>query len=159
MNNMRLKLLADNFEAHKTVEKWYFDEWVSSIQNVTIDRVERKLAQSINRNVAPLMLLAKEDENIVGAAELKIREMDIYPDYEFWLGGVYVDEPARGRGIGKALVDGIVDCAKNAGISKLYLQTESLSGGLYLNCGFSPIESVAYKGRQVLVMTSELDLT
>jgi hypothetical protein len=34
----------------------------------------------------------------VGAAELKNRETAIFPEYEYWLGGVYVVEKARGQG-------------------------------------------------------------
>lgn len=155
---MVIELLVDNFYTHKIVAKWYFDEWLSSVPNVTIDRVENKLAKAINRETAPLMVLAKDDDHLLGAAELKIREMDIYPQYEHWLGGVYVEESARGQGVGKALTLDVINRARKAGIGKLYLQTESLSGGLYADCGFKPIEEVEYKGYRVLVMVADLEV-
>ncbi|ENY72203.1 N-acetyltransferase GCN5 [Aeromonas diversa CDC 2478-85] len=154
---MKLELLADNLNALDTVAKWYFDEWISAIPGVTIDRVKNKLSKSVNRESAPLLVIAKKDNELLGAAELKIREMDIYPEYEFWLGGVYVDEGSRGNGIGRALTENIIQRAKKIGIKKLYLQTEALSGGLYSSCGFMPIEQVEYKGHNVLVMVAELD--
>ncbi len=154
---MKLELLADNFEAHKTVAKWYFDEWVSSIPGVTIDRVESKLAKATNRNSAPLIVLAKEHDELVGAAELKLHEMDVYPNFEHWLGGVYVKESVRGNGTGKILAMDVIKRARAVGISKLYLQTEALDGGLYAHCGFRPIEKIEYKGHHVLVMVAELD--
>jgi GNAT superfamily N-acetyltransferase len=49
------------------------------------------------------------DGKLIGAAQLKIREMDIYPGREFWLGAVYVDPAARGQGIGELLVKRIED--------------------------------------------------
>lgn len=96
-------------------------------------------------------------KKLLGAAELKTREMDIYPDYEHWLGGVYVESSERGKGIGRLLTLDIIDRAKRFGIKRLYLQTESLSGGLYAECGFKPLETVEYKGRHVLVMVAKLD--
>lgn len=101
-----------------------------------------------------MLVLAEEGGEVLGAAELKIREMDIYPDYEFWLGGVYVDEPRRGRGVASALVREVLSRARAAGIERLYLQTEDLSGGLYRRHGFEPIEEVDYKGHRVVVMVA-----
>jgi GNAT superfamily N-acetyltransferase len=154
---MKLELLADDPDSHKTVAKWYFDEWVSAIPGVTIDRVENKLSKAINRDSAPLIVLAKHGDELIGAAELKRHEMDIYPNYEYWLGGVYVKNTFRQKGVGKALTQDVMARAKSLGIRKLYLQTESLNGGLYQRCGFEGIEEVDYKGHRVLVMVAELD--
>lgn len=109
---MKIELLADNLNALDRVAKWYFDEWISAIPGITIDRVKNKLSKSVNRESVPLLVIAKKDNELLGAAELKIREMDIYPEYEFWLGGVYVDEGSRGCGIGRALTENIIQRAK-----------------------------------------------
>jgi len=65
---MKLELLTDNFEAHKIVAKWYFDEWLSSIPGVTIEQIENKLAKATNRQSAPLIALAKDNGKLLGAA-------------------------------------------------------------------------------------------
>jgi len=153
---MKLELLADDPDAYKTVAKWYFDKWVCLIPGVTIDRLENKLSKAINRNSAPLLVLAKDRDELVGAAELKLHEMDIFPEYEYWLGGVYVKDTSRGNGIGKALTLDVKERAKSAGVKRLYLQTESLDGGLYRSCGFEDIDEVDYKGYRVLVMVAEI---
>jgi N-acetylglutamate synthase-like GNAT family acetyltransferase len=95
------------------------------------------------------LVVAKASGILVGAAELKIREMDIYPQYKFWVGGVYVVPNQRGKGIASKLVVDIISRARNAGIDKLYLQTQDLSGGVYARHGFKPIEEVDSKGVQV----------
>lgn len=154
---MKLELLADNPSACKRVAKWYFDQWLSDVPEISLSKVENKLAKSINRESAPLIVLAKISDDIVGAAEFKIREMEIYPEYEFWLGGVYVDIAHRGKGIASRMVQDVLKRAQKAGAGKLYLQTEDLTGGLYTACGFKPLQEVDYKGHHVLVMVVDLD--
>ena len=151
---MELALLADNPEAVDKVAKWYFDEWASAISGATLDRVVEKVSTFVSRESAPMLVLAKEAGEVIGAAELKTREMDIYPDYEFWLGGVYVDEKKRGRGVASSLVSEVLSRARAAGIKRLYLQTENLSGGLYTQHGFKPLGEVNDKGHRVLVMVA-----
>jgi GNAT superfamily N-acetyltransferase len=58
---------------------------------------------------------------IVGTASLKYREMDIYPEKEHWLGGVFVSAEYRGRGIATRLVDGALEMARTLGVKMLYL--------------------------------------
>lgn len=150
-------LLADDPDAYKQVAKWYFEQWLFDVPGMTIERVESKLASYINRETTPLMVLAKKENVLLGAAELKIREMDIYPEYEFWLGGVYVQEDARGEGVASQLVKDVIARAQKIGVKTLYLQTERLDGGVYLTLGFRIIECVNYKGCDVAVMSAEID--
>ena len=152
---MKLELLADNPDSSKPIARWYFDEWAGS--GVELGDVENSVSAYCERNCAPLLVLAQEGNKLLGAAQLKIREMKRYPEFEFWLGGVYVEENSRGRGVGKALTLDIIRRAKKAGVGKLYLQTESLTGGMYVECGFRAVEQVENKGRQVLVMTIDLN--
>jgi GNAT superfamily N-acetyltransferase len=95
----------------------------------------------------------------VGAAELKNREMAIFPEYGYWLGGVYIVEKARGQGVASMLVTEILCCARRAGISKLYLQTENLTGGIYCRHGFKAVEEVNNKGVHVLLMVADTGIS
>ena len=153
---MELSLLADNPEAADTVAQWYFDEWASSVPGVTVEKVKHKVAQSTNRHTAPMVVLASDGGVLIGAAELKLREMDIFPEYEYWLGGVYVDEARRGNGIASLLVKQVIERASKAGIDQLYLQTQALDGGIYAGLGFSSVKKVNYNGYDVLVMRAEI---
>lgn len=154
---MELVLLADDPSAIEKVAGWYFEEWASDVEGVTLEQVVTKVSTFTGRDTAPMSVLAKEGDEIVGAAEFKIREMDIYPDYEFWMGGVFVDKEHRGKGVAAALVSEVLCRAKGAGVERLYLQTEDLSGGLYRQHGFEPLEEVVYKGIRVLVMEAILE--
>ena len=83
----------------------------------------------------------------MGAAQLKYREMaETFPDYEHWLGGVYIAPEYRGRAIGSALADEIARRAPYCGLETLYLQTERLDGGLYRELGWKPVTRVKVHG-------------
>jgi len=156
---MEYMLLTDDPSAYKQVAAWYFDEWLSGLPGMSVEKVALKLSSYDNRDKAPLLVLAKLNGELMGAAELKIREMDIYPEYEYWIGGVYVKSSARGKGIAANLVKEVIKQAKAQAIDQLYLQTLKLNGGLYSKLGFGFIEEVDYLGHHVAVMTANLNKT
>lgn len=153
---MEFSLLADNPSAARIVAKWYFDEWCRDTGRHSLDFVQKNVAAASSKETAPMLVLCHIDNELVGAAELKNREMDAFPEYEFWLGGVYVQTDYRGKGIGFALVSEVIKRAKKANIKQLYLQTENLSGGLYTKFGFNHLHQVDSKGVHVTVMHAEL---
>jgi len=150
---MNFVLLADEPAAATTVARWYFDEWGAESPGVTIEKVIKQVSLASSRETAPLIVLAKKEGKVIGAAELKIREMKIYPDYEYWIGGVYIHSEERGLGVGSLLVRNVLGRAAAAGIRTLYLQTMDLTGGIYARLGFQPVEQVNYAGTDVLVMS------
>ncbi len=153
---LKFEFLADRQDAIPVVAKWYFEEWGYNVPgnsiSASIDRITRK----VNREHPPLHILAVEDEKVIGVAQLKLHEMDIYPDREFWLGGLFVTPKFRGEGIGLALANKIAMISADFGIKELYLQTEALDGGLYQQIGWHLIETVRYKGVHVAVMVRNI---
>lgn len=147
-----LVLLSDRPDAASTVADWYLDEWGKRLPGLTAERIRAKIQGSLNRDRVPLIILAVQGNEVVGAAELKYREMDIYPEKEHWLGGVFVIPRCRGSGVASLLASRVMEIAKSFGIHVLYLQTEHMTGGLYARLGWKPIENVQYKGTNVLVM-------
>jgi GNAT superfamily N-acetyltransferase len=153
--SIEIEYLADHPEFVPQIAGWYFDEWGYKVSENSIERIAERLSSKLNRERAPIPIVAIASRKLIGTAELKIREMDIYPDREFWLGNVYVDVTARRRGVAKLLVQRIEEIAKQLKIRELFLQTEKLTGGLYAELGWLPIEKIDYHGVQVLVMHKE----
>ena len=158
-DTLRLKLLADlAAERPDTVgvlASWFFQQWGRHVPGVTLESEIAKVSSYDGRDAAPLMIVAERGGAPVGAAGLKIREMSIYPEFEHWLGSVFVKPEERARGIASCLVKAVLARARDLGISELYLQTEDLSGGLYARHGFKPMERVLYRDAEVLVMRAE----
>ncbi len=153
---MNFELLADREDAILTIARWYFGEWGHFGEGTSIEQFRDNLGKALHRDRVPLVVLAVECDAVIGVAELKFREMDIYPEKEHWLGGVFVPPQHRGRGIASRVAGRVPEIAESFGIAKLHLQTERLDGGLYARLGWRALEPVHYKGREVLVMERQL---
>jgi len=154
---MKFEYLADNKNQIPTIAKWYFEEWGHLGGVNTLEKSVENLQVYLNKGKIPLMVLAIENGEAIGVAQLKYREMTIYPEKEHWLGGVYVPSEHRGKGIASQVVQQIIDNAKKLNVRTLYLQTENLNGGLYRKMGWTPIEQVVYENVDVLIMEKNLN--
>jgi GNAT superfamily N-acetyltransferase len=155
---MQFEFIADRVEAVPVVAGWLFEEWGRLDAGSSFEKTCATISQSCNRDRAPLMILAIEGNSVVGCAALKPHEMvSIFPDYEPWLGSVFVHAEHRNRDIASQLTLKVVDIATSMGIKQLFLQTARLDGGLYARLGWKPIEQVNYRGLDVLVMVRPIE--
>ncbi len=148
--------LADRQDAVPTVAKWYFDEWGFEDEKRTLETEINDLKESLNKRKIPLTIVASLEGEIIGTAQLKWKEMSIFPDRKYWLGGVFVREENRGNGIAAQMVKELTRAARSILIKQLFLLTERLDGGLYGKMGWQGIERVNYMGSEVLVMEKNL---
>jgi len=154
----KIEYLADHPEFIPQIATWYFNEWGHKKVDNSIEKTRQGLHAKLNKDRAPIPVVAIADGRLIGAAQLKIREMAIYPNREFWLGALYVDSTARGHGIGELLTKRIEAISKRLAIKELFLQTAKLDGGLYTRLGWLLIEQVNYDGVEVSVMRKELQV-
>lgn len=156
---MEIYYLADRREAISEIAKWYFEEWGKRAGDSSAADTRKRLHAYLNRKQVPLLVMVVQENEIQGVAQLKFHEMDIYPDKEYWLGGVYVPPRHRGKNVATRLVRHMIEIADSLGIGTLFLQTEQLDGGLYARLGWRPVEQVHYRGQDVLVMKLRLNRT
>ncbi len=133
-----------------------FKEWGHLRAGNSPAKITDKLNDYLNTDKVPLAILAFNETELIGAAQLKYREMSIYPNKEHWLGGVYVSKTHRGKRVAEKIILEVISVAKKLDVFKLYLQTENLSGGLYRRLGWLPLEQVNYRGLDVLVMEKQI---
>lgn len=96
MGTLTFSYLDDRHDALETVARWYFDCWGHLIEGETLDRSRARLQDYLNRGQIPFILVAEQEGSVIGAAQLKFREMGaLFPDYEHWLGGVYIRKLPR----------------------------------------------------------------
>lgn len=153
---LKFIFLADRPEAIETVAKWYYREWGYLREVSSVRKTKKILKKFLNRDRIPLIILAVERDEVVGAVQLKYYEMDIYPNKEHWIGGVYVSKNHRNRKIAEKLLKKAEEAARSFQIDTLYLQTQKLDGGLYKRLGWKPVETVIYRSIHVLVMKKQL---
>jgi len=156
MKALRFESLIDRPDALSLIAKWYWQEWGRLNPAATTESIAAKLSASMNRDAIPLVMLAIRGDEVIGSAELKYREMTIYPDKEHWLGGVFVVPEHRGKGVAARLIEAVVDTARSLNVTMLHLQTERLNSGLYQKLGWQRTEQVCYRGLDVIVMQRTL---
>jgi GNAT superfamily N-acetyltransferase len=155
--SLQFAFLADREDAVPIISRWYDDEWGHLRPGDSIERQRDRIGEYMNRDEIPFILVAIKDDEIVGAGQLKLHEMmELFPDKEHWLGGVYVAADYRGRGYGSLIIGQIVKMAPAYGVQTLHLQTEALDGGLYARLGWKPHARATNRGLEVLVMERQL---
>lgn len=155
--SVSIEHLIDHEHRIPTIARWYFDEWGRTEQNFNYESVITQLELSLTKDSIPMSLVAIENNKTVGAAQLKTREMAMFPDREYWLGGVYVDHSFRGKRIAEQLCEAAKEIAVSLGVKELYLQTEHTDGGgLYARLGWRGLEQIRMNEYSVLVMVNRL---
>jgi len=148
---VEVKYLADQPELVALLSKWFHDEWGSSNPSLTLESIERQVKERLNRDKFPLCLVAFAKSKPIATATLKIREVDIYPQFEHWLGNVYVLPEYRNQGVGSQVVEFTVDRAKLLRVKNLYLYTQDREH-FYQRLGWITLEQVEYHAHRVVVM-------
>lgn len=153
-----IHFLADRPEWIPIVAGWLYAEWGREAPGVTVGTMARRLRARMNRDRLPLALIAAREGNPLGTASLRVREMEIRPQYEHWLSTVYVHPLYRRKGVGSALVRAASAQARRLGIGTLYLYTRNpRTESLYAGLGWTPIERPVYRGRPAVIMRRHLD--
>lgn len=153
--DIQFEYLADRPDAVDTVIRWWSTVWADRMG--PLDKARQQLVDSLGKANLPVHILATQDGQPIGTAVLKNQELgDLYPDCQFWLGSVYVDEAFRGARLASTLAEYIADLARQRGLPHLYLQTINTSGGLYAKLGWEPVEEFDYRGQRTLLMFRKL---
>lgn len=143
--------LADHRDLISLLAIWFHREWGRRNPALTIDSIAKNLEGRLHRNSLPLTFVTFLETEPVGTASLKIREMEIYPQYLYWLGSVYVVPQCRHQGIGTQIVEHSISEAERLAVRELYLYTRG-SESFYAQFGWQPLERTFYHGREVVVM-------
>jgi GNAT superfamily N-acetyltransferase len=149
-------LLADRPEEIPRVARWWCDEWGLPERHSSFAEYVRELEAHADE-MLPMHLIAERAGHVVGVATLKTKVgHDVVPGQSHWLSGVYVEPSWRRRGVATALCQEIVLAATKRSITRLYLQTECLDGGLYKTLGWTPLRQHDEGGVTQLLMVKEL---
>ncbi len=149
--------LADHPDAVPVIAQWLFEEWGHRSPDGSVEGMAGTLRERLRRDKLPLALVALQEGEPVGTVSLKIREVEIRPQYEYWLGTLFVAESCRRMGLGSLLVESAKAEARRHRIDKLYLYTRQ--GGtqqLYEKLGWTEVERPEYRGRIAVVMSVDL---
>ena len=115
-----------------------------------------KISGWSGRGQVPSVMVACEDDTLLGSAMLVAHDMDTRPQWSPWLAGVVVAPERRRGGIGAALVERVITEARMLGFPALYLYTLSTEQ-YYARLGWRFLERATYLGADVTVMLFNIE--
>lgn len=134
-----------------TIARWHFDEWGYLNPGKTLDQRIERMQRYLVDSPIPSMLIAVEGEEILGTAALVESDMDSHPELTPWLASVYIQADQRGRGLGKQLVQALMDFAGQQGLPHLYLFTPD-QDAFYAKLGWQYLVRETYRDTSVTIM-------
>jgi GNAT superfamily N-acetyltransferase len=106
-----------------------------------LDHIKGRLAENMQDTPIPLALVAHDDGGaFFGTASVIASDLDERPELTPWVAAVWVEEVARGRGIGAALVDAATHACFALGFPRTYLCARARMTGFYQRLGWTLIE-------------------
>ena|SRR5947209_7047695 len=107
-------------------------------------------------SLLPRTLVAHVGRDAVGTVSVLLNDLETRPEFNPWLGCLYVERSWRGRGIGMDLLRAAEMMASSQlSITRLYLFTDS-QADLYARHGWSAFDHDVYLKKPVSLMTKRL---
>ena len=115
-------------------------DWFSYVKGKSFEEIlqvcERNLAVESDR----VLLVAVEGETILGYANLVFNHTMWLPGPSAYLSELFIHPEARGKGVGSALINAVIDAATQANAYRIMLnnsrERDSYTRGFYLKHGF-----------------------
>lgn len=153
MRGLKIDYLCHYPQFIPVLADFSYRQWrpVYEEQGLSSEAALNSYAQRINTESLPLALVATLDGALLGSGSLKIHDLELRSNLGPWLGGMYVVQDWRGRGIGSMLIERLLIEAARLKLNSLYLWTSSAQS-LYARHGWRMHEHLNYCGYQGVVM-------
>lgn len=137
---MHIGYLADHPAFVAILAPAIWEHWREALpEDTTIEHRIAKLRQHMQKAALPMALVAHEQGEVLGTASLRLHDLEGREDLSPWLGGVFVLQNHRGKGVASMLCRAIKQTASDMGIEALYLFTPDQQN-LYKRLGWRTVE-------------------
>jgi len=147
--------LADYLDTIPTLAKWFRDQWPDYYADWSQAEIEQDFLSDASRNSLPSRLVAFESNELAGTIVLRENGTETLPEFQPELGGLYVVESRRGRGIGTELVQSGMKLALDQGYETVYATTVA-AAGILERLGWEFIKTVTHSDGQLALYRYEL---
>ena len=158
MISFKVIALAEHPHHWQTAAEWSFEAWKHDFPSDTVQTYLDQYALAASESEELLEVFAATDShgNLLGVATLvDDDELPDAPEHGPWLAAVFVTPSAREFGVGSALVEHVVNRARELGYPKIYLYTEHQELW-YASKGWTKIRDIVFLGLHHTVMQLEL---
>ena len=158
MISFKVVSLAEHPHHWQTAAEWSYAAWHHEFPSDTVQTYldQYALAASEPEELIEVYAATDSHDNLLGVATLvDDDELPDAPEPGPWLAAVFVAPDARKLGVGSALVDRVVNRARDLDHKKLFLYTEHAQTW-YLNKGWVKVGDTVFLGLHHTVMQLEL---
>ena len=147
--------LADYPDSIPTLSSWFRDQWPDYYAHWSQAEMEQDFLEDASRNHLPSRLVAFESNKLVGTIVLRENGTEALPEFQPELGGLYVVESHRDRGIGTELVRAGMKLALDQGYETVFATTVA-AAGILERLGWEFIKTVIHKDGQLALYRCKL---
>jgi RimJ/RimL family protein N-acetyltransferase len=147
--------LADHLDSIPTLASWFRDQWPDYYADRSQAELERDFLSQASRYRLPFRLVAFESNQLAGTVVLREHGSETLPEFQPELGGLYVVESSRGRGIGTELFRLGMQLALDQGYATVYATTMA-AAGILERLGWEFIKTVTHRDRQLALYRCDL---
>lgn len=155
---MRIKPLCECPQHLETIARWWQDEWGHYNPTRSLDDRKQSLQLYLSEeSQLPTVWLAVEDDQLLGTAALDIDDLpSVKHGFSPWLASVFVAPQFRQQGIGRMLVEHVINFAQQHRYPTLTLFTGDQMAW-YERMGFKEIDKKQYAGYDITLMQIEYE--
>ena len=153
---IEIVFLVDYLETIPTLTSWFSAQWPEYYAERTPADIAQDFYSEANRAGLPVRLVAFADGELAGTITLRERAVRTLPEYHPGLGGLFVVERLRGRGIGTELVRAGMNVAREQGYKRVYATTVT-ARGILERLGWKLVQAVAHSDQQLALYRCELE--
>ena len=147
-NMITIDFLADHPETIPTLAKWFREQWPDYYADMSQAEMEQDFLSEAFRDRLPARLIAFEASELAGTIVLREQGSETLPEFRPELGGLYVVEVHRGRGIGTELVRAGMKLALDQGYETVFATTV-LAAGILERLGWEFVKTVTHQDGQL----------
>lgn len=125
---IEIAFLADCLDAIPTLSQWFQAQWPDYYAERTLADIAQDFVAEANRSSIPVRLVAFADGALAGTITLREEATWTLPEYQPGLGGLFVTERFRRRGIGTALVKAGMKVAQEQRYESVFATTIAARG-------------------------------
>lgn len=147
--------LSDASEFLPVIANWHHAEWGHLHPGRTVGDLIAEMSEYLGNADVPVMYVAVDNGQPLATSSLIAHDMDNHPELTPWLANVYVHPGYRGQGLGKRMIDAVMEQARRLGLKRLYLFTTDQEN-YYRRQGWCSYGREDYKGDVVTIMFYDL---
>jgi N-acetylglutamate synthase-like GNAT family acetyltransferase len=158
MISFKVVALAEHPHHWQTAAEWSYEAWHHEFPSDTVQTYldQYALAQSKPEQLLEVFAAVTDKDQLLGVSTLvHDDELPDAPEPGPWLAAVFVTPDARKLGVGSALVQHVVNRARELDYPKIYLYTEHQENW-YASTGWVKIRDIIFLGLHHTVMHLDL---